>query len=154
LLKLNGYDATGIKLEHTPAGDADVVGMADILQKVGGMITWSGEDELWLRQLIGLPERDPMELDMARQEQNAQKAAAAQAIKGQVDSSKQDKSGDTPEDTPKDEAADDAMGVDYYASVAPDDAKRLRFERKWQKQIAAALLKQKNKVMKAIKGRY
>jgi hypothetical protein len=146
LLKLNGYDATGIKLEHTPAGDADVVGMADILQKVGGMITWSGEDELWLRQLIGLPERDPMELDAARQEQNTQKAAAAQAIKAQVDTSS-----DTPEDTSKDEAADDAMGVDYYAANAPDDAKRLRFERKWQKQIAAALLKQKNKVMKAVK---
>lgn len=147
LLKLNGYDSIGIKLEHTPAGDTDVVGLADILQKVGGMITWGGEDELWLRQLIGLPERDPAELDMARQAQNAQKAKVAQSIKVQADMPSED----TAEDTPEDEAADDALGVDYYAAKAPDDAKRLRFERKWQKQIASALLKQKNKIMKAVK---
>ena len=149
LLKLNGYDAVGVKLEHTPAGDTDVMSVADILQKVGGMITWSGEDELWLRQLIGLPERDPAELDMAREEQNAQKAKIAQSIKAQAEKPM----GDTAEDTPKDEAEDD-MNAEYFAASAPDDAKRLRFERKWQKQIAAALLKQKNKIMKAVKRSY
>ena len=136
-------------MEHTPAGDTDVMSVADILQKVGGMITWSGEDELWLRQLIGLPERDPAELDMAREEQNAQKAKIAQSIKAQAEKPM----GDTAEDTPKDEAEDD-MNAEYFAASAPDDAKRLRFERKWQKQIAAALLKQKNKIMKAVKRSY
>jgi hypothetical protein len=51
LLKLNGYDAEGVCLEHTPAGDVDVNMLVDAIQKAGGYITWDAADELWLRQM-------------------------------------------------------------------------------------------------------
>lgn len=68
ILKLNGWDADGICMEHTPAGDTDLVLMADFLQKVGDKITTTPQDELWLRQLAGMPELTVEEINAAQKE--------------------------------------------------------------------------------------
>jgi hypothetical protein len=57
LLALNGYDATGIKLTHTPAGGIDEQKLGGILKDLGPLFTWSNQDEDWLRQLLRMPQR-------------------------------------------------------------------------------------------------
>ena len=133
LLKLNGLDTEGIRLEHTPAGDVDVDMLSNILQRVGGMVTWDSEDEVWLRQLLGMPERDADELRMAQEEEQARRDAIAEQIQGNQNDQSQ-------------------MTVDLFSSKSPDDKKRIKFENDMRRKIALALTKQKNKVMKAAKG--
>lgn len=57
LLELNGQDAKGIQLEHSPAGDIDITTVSDFLQKTGALLTWTDQDENWLRQLARMPQR-------------------------------------------------------------------------------------------------
>jgi len=73
LLRLNGMDDKGIRWEHSPAGDVDLPGLADFLQKVGDKITWLATDEQWIRGAAKLPEVDPEEIE-AEREYNRQRA--------------------------------------------------------------------------------
>ncbi len=76
LLSLNGYDADGISLDHTPAGDTDVSKILDIIGR--GSITLTTQDEVYLRSLAGLPELTPEEIDGAKAEKQAQREAMFQ----------------------------------------------------------------------------
>lgn len=145
LLKLNGYDPEGVRLEHTPVGDIDSMMLADVLQKVGGMVTWDAEDEVWLRSLLGMPERDVEQLRDEQEEGRARQAAIAQGIKAKAEQ---------PKDMPTDEEIPDEtdMSADYFTANPPDDRKRLKFENDFRKKIAASLMRQKNKIIKAAKG--
>lgn len=58
LLRLNGYDPEGMKLEHTPAGEVDISKVTAGLQSAFNMLTWDAADEAWLRSMMGLPERE------------------------------------------------------------------------------------------------
>lgn len=147
LLELNGYDAEGIKLEHTPAGDIDTTAIADFLQKVGNYLTWDARDELWLRQLIGLPEKDVEELQASRDEAQAMKEAEARARADAIlqKQQPQDGAGDN-KDMPMKK---DGMTVTHFAANAPDDAERRRMERKLKGLVEAHMAKTKKKVMRA-----
>ena len=78
LLILNGMDADGIKMEHTPAGDVDVGDMAVFLQQVGNKITWLPSDEQWLRGLANMPEPDIKLLEAERAKQDEERQAFMQ----------------------------------------------------------------------------
>lgn len=56
LLALNGFDADGVKMEHSPAGDVDLEGLGDFLQKTSSLLTWTPQDEEWLRGAARMPE--------------------------------------------------------------------------------------------------
>jgi len=84
LLDLNGFDPDGISLTHTPAGDPDLPGMADFLQRVGTYLTWTPQDEAWLRGLAKLPELDPEEIEQAREDKMQQAIEMAQATRPAV----------------------------------------------------------------------
>jgi hypothetical protein len=148
LLMLNGYDAEGVCLEHTPAGDVDTNAIADFLQKVGGYITWDANDELWLRQLIGLPERDVEELQATRDEADAAKAEASRAFADRVAGDEDEKDMPEKEMPKKDMPMRDEHGVTQFAANAPDDAKRRKMERQLQRLVEAHLSKTKKKVMR------
>jgi hypothetical protein len=143
LLALNGYDAEGVSLTHTPAGDVDTTSIADFLQKVGGYITMTAEDELWLRQLIGMPEVDVAELQERRDQQQEMENAKNRAILEQV---KQGKQEGEKEGADKKEMDDD-MSVTRFAAAPPDDETRRRFERKYQKIVEKHMERTKRKVM-------
>lgn len=71
LLKLNGAtdeQAASVSLQHTSAGTADVTRIAQYISSVRDMLTIDAEDELWLRQMIGLPEKDLDALEQLRRE--------------------------------------------------------------------------------------
>src|SRR5512139_3980011 len=143
LLALNGYDADGVCLEHTPAGDVDTVAIADFLQKVSGMVTSDAGDELWLRQLIGLPEKDVDELQAARDQREEVNEARNRAILEQMRQGPQNGS-EEPEE-PDDE---DEYTVTRFAADPPDDRKRRKLERQLQAQLEKAMARTQRNVMK------
>jgi hypothetical protein len=154
LLKLNGYDAEGVCLEHTPAGDVDVNMLVDAIQKAGGYITWDAADELWLRQLIGLPEKDIAELQEQRDAEQEMKDAQAKAILAEMNQNKKDGDGkDMPMDEKEEpEGEQEGYAVTRFAANAPDDAKRRRMERQMQKIVEKHMARTYKHVMKYAKG--
>ena len=68
LFKLHGIEVEGHRLDHPPVGETDIVAVADFLAKVGAKVTWTTEDELWLRSVARLPEMDAEALDAAKEE--------------------------------------------------------------------------------------
>jgi len=133
LLKLNGYDADGITLQHTPAGDVDVTKVADYLQKLGAWITPTAEDELWVRQLIGMPERTVEDIQAERDAEQARKDEARQAF--------------------LDRAAQSSaqMAAEMFQADAPDDEQRRKRERQWQRAFQQYFDEAKPRILKAAK---
>ena len=136
LLELNGLPTEGIRLEHSPAGDVDVIMLADALQKAANYVTWLPQDEIWLRAVFGLPEVDQETIEAEREAEQERKAAMMQNF----NRSGQDDGGDDNEQ--------DNMTV-YEA--APDEDKRGYFERKYQRLWADVLSNQESDVIKAAK---
>ena len=124
LLRLNGYDDSGIRMEHSPAGDVDVLALADALQKLGDKLTWLPTDEIWLRGAMKLPEAD---VDAIEAEKEARRARAPQFP------NPFQRSNDQPPDNNQDEDEDDMEA--YGVGSSPDDLKRIRHERNMKKVI-------------------
>lgn len=145
LLRLNGYENDPpIKLEHTPAGDVDVSKIADGLQKMFSMLTWDENDEAWLRSMAGLPEKTAEEIKKAMDDKEKTRNEIVNGIKNNIDKT------DKPEDKSEDKESDTSkLSADYFASLPPDNAVRLRMERQWQKALTSALEKQRRKVIRA-----
>lgn len=145
LLALNGFDADGIRLEHSPAGSVRPEMIADSLAKIGGggFITWTADDEVWLRSLFRLPERAPEEIEADRAQAEADKAARAAAMRDTF--RRRGEPDDTDEGGPDDEVDEQsaAFWAETYAAGADgDDAYRRRMERQWQQKMGAFLGRQ------------
>ncbi|MBD3320707.1 MAG: hypothetical protein GF350_06390 [Chitinivibrionales bacterium] len=67
LLRLNGMDAQGIRMEHSPAGDVDLGALGEFFKNVGSKITWLPSDEIWLRGVANLPEADVETIEEERE---------------------------------------------------------------------------------------
>lgn len=67
LLQLNGMDAQGIRMEHSPAGDVDLSALGEFFKNVGNKITWLPSDEIWLRGVANLPEADVKAIEEERE---------------------------------------------------------------------------------------
>lgn len=83
LLKMNGAtdeQADRVKLEHTPANSVDVAKVGAFIASIKDLVTWDANDELWLRQLGGMPERSAEELEQEREEAKQMKQEAARAF--------------------------------------------------------------------------
>lgn len=129
LMKLNGRDDAGIRLQHSPAGDTDLNQTADFLQKIMPMINWTAQDESWVRSLGNLPERSVEEIqtDIDTKEQRSAEIAARIAQARQA-----------PPQAPDQQSPDQSgqMNADVYAAPL-DAATRRKFERDWEKRWAA-----------------
>ena len=130
LLILNGMDHTGIKMEHSPAGDVDVGDMAVFLQQVGNKITWLPSDEQWLRGLANLPEADMALIEAERAKQDEERNAFMQF--------KADRTGAT----------------EYFDNLVEEDLpvnpKRKKAERGLEKLMNAFLGDQKERIIKEV----
>lgn len=126
LCALNGVDPDGLRLAHSPAGDPDLTGMADFLQKVGSMLTWLPQDEIWLRNLGGLPEVDEETLEVERDRKQEQAMMIMQRTGGQA-------AGDDEEEE-SDEEEKQQMAAEYFEALkAPDDTERRAWEKRWER---------------------
>lgn len=147
LMKMNGYDADGLRIEHTPAqGEMGIQILSDVIQKAGPYMHWTPEDEVWLRQAIGMPEKSVEELQQLTDEANtAQAAIAANAA-----AAKQQQPVVEPKATPTqdDTTPDIRFGLDLYAAQALDKAKRDRSEAALRRATMDYFRKAKARVMK------
>lgn len=143
LMKMNGYDAKGLSLTHTPATQEDITQVSAFLQQVGTYLNWSAEDEAWLRQIARLPERDVAEIEADIENKRAAREAAIAALKQQADKEQ------PADDTKKEELR--ARFREYMAAKPQDDARRRKMEREMQKRLDEFFGKQKKRIIKAAK---
>lgn len=68
LMELNGLDADGLRLEHTPAGDVNIDSLSIALERLSPLLTWTPADEVALRQMLRLPERTAEEITEEREQ--------------------------------------------------------------------------------------
>jgi len=147
LLELNGYDADGVRLEHSPAGDVQPAAIADALAKIGagGFITWTADDEAWLRSLMRLPERDPADIEGDREAARQEAAGRAEAMR-QALAQRQPAADDADE---TDEQSADLWAETYAADG--DEAYRRKMERRWQQKMGFFLARQGRDVARQVK---
>jgi len=130
LLRLNGYDPEGMKLEHTPAGEVDISKVTAGLQSAFNMLTWDAADEAWLRSMMGLPEREIDDIQSSRDVKDTEKKDAEQKA---IDDAAM---------------AEDEMNADLFRAKSPDDYKRRQMERKLETAITKHLATTKRRVLK------
>ena len=134
LLTLNGLDAEGIRLEHSPAGDVDLSMLADVFQKVGDKITWLPSDEMWLRGAMKLPKTTQDEIQ-AEQEARRERALEMR-----------------PQFQPSNPFEQRDENATYFAAgTAPDDAQRRRYEARLERLVQAYWNDQKARALKSAK---
>lgn len=154
ILKLNGYDPNGIVMEHSPAGEANITQFADFLQKAGDKLTWTPRDELYLRQMAGMPEVEESEIQAAQDEKIAQQEAARQAFLQRAGQT-QDKQGDNQgkDKMPMDKPMDKQMNIiSLFAADSPaDERKRRKAEKEWNDAMSVIFEKQKRRLIKYAK---
>lgn len=138
LLRLNGFDPEGIRMEHSPAGDIDIMALADALQKLGDKLTWLPTDEVWLRGAMKLPDASAEDIEAEKERRREMLPAFPPAPFGRPQ--------------PQDDDDEDEMGADMYAAGnAPDDAARLRYEENMKKVIKAYWEGEKKRVIQSAK---
>lgn len=138
LLELNGFDADGVQLEHSPAGTVDVVEMSDALMKLSSMLTWMPDDEVMLREVLRLPGKTPEEIEQAQEEkrqrdledQERMLAARGPMPQGNFDTSVQT----------------------FAAENAPDDDERGKLERSWYGAARQYFSDAEKRLLKGVKG--
>lgn len=149
LLELNGYPAEGVRLQHTPAqGETSAGVVADFLQKVGPYVTFGSEDEVWLRQVSGMPEKSIESIDAQKADETARKAAAQAAMLQKMQQGQQQI--DQQPEKPKDPGQAGAP-TDKYKASALDDAQRRKIEREWQQAVQTFFDAQKKRILRAAK---
>lgn len=144
LLELNGMDTDGVRWEHSPAGDVNLERLGAFLQQTGSMLTWTPADEAWLRQSAGLPEIDEMTI---LEERDRKDAALAQLVQNAQPAQQptQDDSGD---DMDEDDQMTARMSTDLFAARnRPDEAERMRWERRFDRLTRAFLVDQQKRVV-------
>ncbi|RPI55955.1 MAG: hypothetical protein EHM56_04845 [Chloroflexi bacterium] len=147
LLRLNGMDFTGLRLEHSPAGDIDLSVLADFLQKVGDKVTWLPTDESWLRSVARLPEADPEEIAEER-ERKAEQALAIQQQAPAFGRSGQDKG----QPAKGDEDSQDMMAAQAVdRGLAPDDDDRRRYEGRLERLVKRFFTDQQKRVTRGVR---
>lgn len=143
LMSLNGYDAEGLRLEHSPAGDVDTAKIADFLQKIGDKVTWAADDEVWLRQVGGLPARDPDELAADMEQRRQERAAIAEAIRARASQ--------LPQAEQQDREEAERMAAEYFSANPPDERQRRKVEKQWENAMTDFFTEQRKRILKAAK---
>lgn len=143
LLRLNGFAPEGIKLEHAPAGSVDVTQLSAALQSLGDKITWTPDDESFVRNLLRLPEKTADELEVLQEEAQAKAMEQAQAMRERMG-----------QPGPQGEADEDALedGDDLHAELYGVDDDMARWERQYYRKLGPWLESQKRRAVKQAKA--
>jgi len=154
LLKYNGAtdeEAKRIKLEHTPANSVDVSKIGAALQQTKELLTWDAEDELWWRQIIGMPEKEVEALQEERDVVKEQKAAAARAFAERINQGTNklpNNQPDNEQNVDQNAQGQDNNSVTLLSADPPDMDERMKFERQYKKLIQGFMDEQKKRILK------
>ena len=130
LMKMNGMDAEGLSLQHTPAGDINMTEWFDAMEAAGERITWTAEDEVVARSIAGLPEKTVEELKELMEAEEEKRMSMMEQLSqpGQQD--------------------------DMGATEFPTDGQRTHRERKWRKSLRDFFNGERRRLLKASKNTY
>ena len=109
-----------------PAGDVNVELWVDAIAGIGDKITWTAEDEVVARSILGLPEKSIEELQEMIDAEEERKQAFLEKMAQPRDSQ-------------------DEMGATEY----PTDGQRTWRERRWKKELDKFFSGQRKRIMKA-----
>lgn len=128
LMRLNGLEAEGLRLEHSKAGDLDLATLADVLQKLSPNITWTVDDEIWLRSILVMPEKSAEELEEERAAEQERQAALLPAGPTGFPARPGDRG----------EAVERNAAVTFAVSrgLPPDNEQRMRDEGEWEREMS------------------
>lgn len=155
LMKLNGYEADGLVLSHSAAGDVDINILAAALQQVQPFLSWTPQDEVWLRDVMRLPALAEEDIQVERDKRAAAASATLKALQGGMANSTaiapapQEPGGDrlTPGE---EEQPTDQLSATVYA--AGSDEERRLWEGRWKKFIRDFFSGQKRRVVKGARA--
>jgi hypothetical protein len=150
LLKYNGYDPDGVSLTHTAAGGADIAALGAFLQQTANLLTWTIQDEVWLRQVAHMPEIDEAELMAERDAKMERADAMRQAI--ETSAQKKDETSQDEQPEADDDEGDSQYGANLFYSRKHTQQERRVWEGRVQKIWAGLLAKQQARVMTGAKG--
>lgn len=131
LLKLNGMDPEGVRLEHTPVGDTNKGMVLEMVSKLADRVTWDAEEEVWLRGVLGLPEKDVEKLRAARKKLKQEATAEIEAKNAW--------------------RFQDNNNADVFFADPPDSVKRMKSEQEWEDALQAFFARQKGRVVEGAK---
>jgi len=127
LMALNGYTADGLLMEHSPAGDVNLESLGDFLQKMAPMLTWTPEDEVWIRDTARLPTKTVEEIEAA-QEEERQRLQDEAALFPQAGAFGRPAKPAADDDMDDDDVDENAALVEMFGSEPPDDDARRKEE--------------------------
>lgn len=151
-MSLNGYDLKGLTLTHSRVGDTNLEALASAVKNFEAFLTPTAEDEVYVRQLLGLPvpelEDIEEERSMKREEEAQKREAAVKKAAPSEDSE--------PDETDVDEEDDDVeeMNGDVieYFSNRPDATARRAAENRFQKAWSKGLNQLRGRLLKAARA--
>ena len=110
------------------------------MRRAGSFLTWTAEDEVWLREVGGMPEADIETIESERAAKEARSAAIVEAMrKSQVQ--KDQENGNEGDD-------EKAENLTIFAADPPDNNKRQRKERRLEKILEDFHARQKRRILK------
>jgi hypothetical protein len=130
LMAFNGFNAEGLKVQNTIAGDTNALDWFTALEKAGDRITWTSEDEVVARDIQGLPEKSVEELEELREAEAERAAEMLQRIGGaqQNNNEEEDEFGATSHPTDKERDAQEAGWFSKLMGSFRKTRKRLKKE--------------------------
>lgn len=144
LMRLNGYTADGLALTHSPAGDTDVAGLADVFQKVGDKLTWTPADEIMLREVLRWRPATEEELIDERERRMEEQRSLMEGLGGLGE----EKPAPDRRMPAEDEDEEDDLGATLLAAGRPAEWARKRYERRWARSLSAFFADQKARLLK------
>lgn len=132
LLNYNGYDADGIMLEHSPAGNIGLDIISQFLQQAGTFITWTLDDEVWLRGIARLPEIPAQDLADLQEEARVRNEEQVRAMREAMLRREPD--------------VDENTAV-YAVNRVPDEQELRTIENRWARKAAAFFRRQEQELL-------
>lgn len=144
LLRLNGLNDEGIRIEHSPAGNVDLAMVGTFLQQMGAMITWTPDDEAWLRAVAKLPPKTVEELTDIRVADQERRAANARAMQEGMRQAAQNREAGQGE-------VDENETVYFVSGKHPQDDEIQDLEERWYNKAAKFFRGQQRRIMNEVK---
>lgn len=144
LLELNGYDAEGISFDHTPVSKIGLAELGQFLTQTANYLTWTPQDEIWLRQIANLPGIEEEDI-MAERER---KEAISAQIRGQFERNDEQDDQDEPEEQDEETTR---MVAEWFAAM-PDERERMQWEKRYQRLWQGYLAGEQKRVVNGARG--
>lgn len=160
LMRLNGYEAEGLELKHSAAGDVDLSILAEALAKIQPFLSWTPEDEAWLRNVARLPTVSEEDILAEREKRDQAAQSALKMLQGGAGQPGGSRGGGQEPDGNKiqreeeelQQEAEQEMGATLFGSQGAGEEERLLWEGRYTRLLRSFLTGQKKRVLRGARG--